>query len=117
MENTTILAKSSSGSDPYSVDFTFKDGKLSIFCECQAGRYRKFCKHKWQMIKGNENILYDENQDSELAKISDWVQKSDYLDLIIAMSKAEKAKSEADINIKNIKEKIANGMKTGLPQF
>lgn len=117
MEKITLLAKSSSRPEPYSVDIIFKDEKLLIFCNCPAGRHRKFCKHKWQMIKGNFNILYDENQDEKLDKISDWIQKSEYLDMIIEMSKIEKEQSEIEERIKILKKKIANGMKIGLSQF
>lgn len=117
MEKIIILAKSSSRPEPYSVEFSFKDGKLSVFCNCPAGRNRMLCKHKWQMIKGNDNILYDDDSDEKLNKIVDWVQKSEYLDLIIEMSKVEKEKMEIDNRLKLIKEKIADGMKIGLSQF
>lgn len=109
-----LLAKSSSRDEPYKVDFIFDNDMLIIKCNCPAGRFGKFCKHKWSLIKGNYDMLYEENQDDQLDKINDWVQKSHYLDLIIEMSKAQKRFDEAQKDLNKIKKKASASMKKGL---
>jgi len=111
---TTLFAKSSGGDTPYKVDFIFDNDRLIIKCNCPAGRFGKFCKHKWGLVKGNYDLLYDENQDEQLEKINDWIQSSQYLDLIFEMSKAQKKVDEAEENFKQIKKKAAAAMKNGL---
>ena len=113
MKNT-LLAKSSGGDIPYKVDFIFDNNRLIIKCNCPAGRFGKFCKHKWGLVKGNYDLLYDENQDEQLDKINDWIQNSQYLDLIFEMSKAQKRLDEAQEDLNIIKKKVASSMKKGL---
>lgn len=110
----TLLAKSSSRDEPYKVDFVFDKDKLMIKCNCPAGRFGKFCKHKWGLIKGNYDMLYEEDQDDRLDKINDWIQNSQYLDLIFEMSKAQKRLDEAQEVLNKIKKKAAASMKKGL---
>ena len=86
---TSILAKSSSG-EPYNVWFTWEDGKLGVFCNCKAGEYNKFCKHKWELLSGNEEMLYDKNQSDELAKITKLVSKTDFESLYDKINELDK---------------------------
>jgi len=110
----TLLAKSSSGDKPYNVDFVFEKERLMIKCNCPAGKFGKFCKHKWGLLKGNYDLLFDEDQDDDLDQINDWIQDSQYLDLIIEMSKAQKILDNAQDDLNKIKKKIAASMKKGL---
>ena len=110
----TLLAKSSSRDEPYTVDFINKEGRLLVKCNCPSGKFGKFCKHKIRLLKGDYEMLYDEEQDDQLDIISEQVQKSDYLDLIIELSKSEKAVSKAEEKLNGVKKKIARAMKTGL---
>jgi hypothetical protein len=67
--NISLKAKSSSGSF-YSVDFIKVEEGLSVHCECPAGEWGKFCKHKWQLLNGDEAMLFDSAQLSELQTIN-----------------------------------------------
>lgn len=62
----TLEAKSSSGDYSYNVGFWQKNGLLSVWCDCPAGEWGKFCKHKWQLLNGNEKMLADASQADEL---------------------------------------------------
>ncbi|MFT7388756.1 MAG: putative Zn finger protein [Candidatus Endobugula sp.] len=64
--NISIKAKSSRGDASYTVDFMTKDGVLSVFCDCPAGEWGKFCKHKWQLLNGDESMLTSIDQSSQL---------------------------------------------------
>jgi len=114
MKNIKLLAKSSSGKKPYSVDFTIIGGKMTVRCNCPAGRYGKLCKHKISMIEEDYDILYDENQDKQLYEISDLIQKSDFLDLIFERSKAKTALGEAQEKLDTVKKKMAQAIKNGI---
>jgi hypothetical protein len=68
----TLAAISSSGNGTYSVDFLTNDeGKLSVFCDCPAGEWGKFCKHKWRLLHGDESMLADQTQIDDLQKVAE----------------------------------------------
>ncbi len=66
--NVLLKANSSSGSF-YNVEFREAEEGLSIHCDCPAGEWGKFCKHKWQLLNGDENMLFDSSQLNQLAAI------------------------------------------------
>ena len=68
--NISIKAKSSSGDSFYTVEFITKDDILSVFCDCPAGEWGKFCKHKWQLLNGDETMLASTDQRSQLISIN-----------------------------------------------
>ena len=103
---TTLLAKSSSGSEPYKVDFVVENNIMTVHCNCPAGRLGKFCKHKIRMLQGDYDVLYDDDQCDQLDKISDWIQKSDFLDLIFERSKFRTALREAEEKVNAIKKEM-----------
>ena len=68
----TLLAISSSNSGTYSVDFhTNDEGKLSAFCDCPAGEWGKFCKHKWRLLHGDKSMLADKSQLEDLKQVAE----------------------------------------------
>lgn len=126
IDKVTIFAKSSSSDAVYSVDFIFKNNRnhMAIHCNCPAGRFGKFCKHKMSFIQGDYRYLYDDDQYDQLVYIADWVQKSQYLDLIFKRSPLKQALREAEYKLEEIKEKIrpinneiAKAMKKGLDLY
>ena len=126
MENQriTLFAKSSSGGAPYSVNFVFEQDLLTVHCDCPAGRFGKFCKHKIRMLQEDYDILSDsddENQCDRLTEISNWIQKSEFLNLIFERSKFKTALREAQEKLDQVKremrpieEKMAIAMKKGI---
>jgi len=91
---------------------------MKVKCDCPAGRFGNFCKHKFGFLRGNESWLYDEydeNAHENLEKIHEWVQGSGCLDLIIEGSKLQRVIDEAENNMKSFRKKLAASMKTGLP--
>jgi hypothetical protein len=63
-----LKANSSSGSF-YNVEFREAEEGLSIHCDCPAGEWGKFCKHKWQLLNGDEDMLFDSSQLNQLAAV------------------------------------------------
>jgi uncharacterized Zn finger protein len=67
----SLKAISSSGDSEYLVDFIVDDnGKLSVFCDCPAGEWGRFCKHKWRLLHGDESMLADPAQINDLKKVA-----------------------------------------------
>lgn len=66
--NISLKANSSSGSF-YNVEFREAEEGLSIHCDCPAGEWGKFCKHKWQLLNGDEDMLFDSSQLQQLAAL------------------------------------------------
>ncbi len=110
----TILVKSSSRDEPYAVAVSSTESGLSIFCDCPAGEWGKYCKHKMAIILADERILYDEEQNDNFKKVTEWTYKSGYPSLVTELRTFEKALETAKKNVKNHKEKIAGLMKEGL---
>ena len=111
---TTILVKSSSSDEPYAVAIASTESGLSIFCDCPAGEWEKYCKHKMAIVLADEKILYDEEQKNNFKKVIEWISKSGYPSLVMELRASEKELDAVKRNIKKQKEKIARLMKEGL---
>ncbi len=110
----TILVKSSSRDEPYVVAVSSTEKGLSILCDCPAGEWGKYCKHKMAIVLADEKILYDEEQTDNFNKISKWISESSYPHLVTELRESEKSLEAAKRAVKNQKEKIARSMKEGL---
>ena len=109
-----FFVKSDSQDEPYTVKYIEQNGKIFVKCNCKAGRFGNFCKHKMRLIQGHDDILQDEDQARDLAKVERRIQKSEYLKLIIERSKARKKAEEAEKELKTVNKKIGAAMKKGL---
>jgi hypothetical protein len=58
------------------------------------------------LIQGNSDILYDDSQDEDLYQICDWIQKSEFLDLIFERSKFKTELREAQARLDEVKRKM-----------
>jgi len=110
----TILIKSSSQSEPRSVQVTQDESGLSFLCDCPAGIRGRICKHKRALVSADESMLYDENQKDSFQKIMDWVNASSYPDLMKALKAAENDLELANGRARDIKETVTRAMKEGL---
>jgi|LGVF01.1.fsa_nt_gb hypothetical protein len=102
----TFLVKSGSGPKPYLVDFVFKNDCMFVSCDCPAAKFGKFCKHKIRLIQEDFDILYDDTQSEDLVQIGDWIQRSEFLDLILERSKFKKEFREAQQRLDAVKRKM-----------
>ncbi len=104
---TTLEAISSDGVTTYSVDFIINDtGKLAVFCSCPAGEWGKFCKHKWQLLHGDESMLADLSQLDELKTIASIAKEHHVDDLFDDINKLEKDKKTLTKALKLEKESL-----------
>ena len=110
----TILIKSSSQSEPRSVQVRQDDFGLSFFCDCPAGNRGRICKHKKALASADDSMLYDEDQRENFEKVMDWVTQSGYPDLMKEFKEAENELESAREKARDIKEKVTRVMKQGL---
>ena len=101
-----ILAKSSSSETPYTVECYLEENKISISCSCPAGDNRLLCKHVKKIVAGDESILYDKNQKSELQMIVDNLKGTEISVLVSELNRQESIMEEAKRNAEKLKKKL-----------
>lgn len=114
MNEFEIRAKSSSG-EPYGVVFTNHGKFFTVFCPCQAGIYGKLCKHKIQLLLGDESILHNLNDVSVLHEISSWVKTTSYNALLAEYSIIKQEIEASNRKEKKFRKKLEDAMKSGIP--
>jgi len=110
----SIKAKSSSG-DPYTVDFLIEKNKLSVFCDCQSGIFGQLCKHKTELIAGDQSRLFDESEVSKLKELETIIAQAPELKSIAAqISESEKIIRREQSKVKKVKKEFATKLKEGV---
>lgn len=112
--NITILVKSSSSTEPRSVNVVQDDSGLSFFCDCPAGVRDRVCKHKRAVASADDSMLYDDNQRENFEKVVACLGQSGYPELIKELEEVENALEPAKEKLREIKEKVARAMKEGM---
>jgi hypothetical protein len=108
-----LYAKSSDGINFYKVTFTNREGIVSIKCDCPAGELTKLCRHKLALIRGDESILYNSSQYSDLMTLNDWIKSSSFVQLIIDHDTIEMEIKKKQREFKKIKEALEIAMRRG----
>ena len=114
MKKIQVKAKSSSG-EPYNVIFTNNDDSFTVSCTCQAGVFGKLCKHKTQLLQGDESMLQNQDEASLLVEILSWVKISEYADLLAEHSAIKKEIEAAKRKEQKFRRILAEAMKKGIP--
>ena len=110
MEELTFLVKGSS-KDPYEVIF-IKDGdSLTAICNCPAGTYGNFCKHRISIIDGNAKAIVSDNA-AQATKVIDWLAGTDVEAALSEVRAAEKANDPEKTLLNAAKRKLARAMNT-----
>lgn len=109
----SIRAKSSSGDEPYIVDFIKENGLLSVFCNCTAGDWGKFCKHKWQVLSGDRSMLYSPEDEEKLQQVEEWVSESSFSSLYVDVNELEEQVAQLKARIKKAKKDAEKKMREG----
>ncbi len=113
----SIKAKSSSG-DPYTVDFLIDDNKLSVHCNCQAGKFAQLCKHKTELIAGDQSRLFDESEIPKLKELESVVSKIPELGRVAnEIAESEKVVRDEQAKVKKIKKEFARKLAQGIEIF
>lgn len=109
----TLHAKSSSGDTYYEVNFHHEENKLKVFCSCAAGELGRFCKHKWQLLSGNADMLQTPEQEEQLQQVLPLVEQSDFKHLYDRVNELELEQAAIKKQIKAEKKKVEQRMREG----
>ena len=111
----TVLAKSS-GAKPYEVDFIIDGNSLVVFCNCQAGSFGKLCKHKTELLAGDESRLFAESEIPKLVQIQEIVQSaSEVIRLTEEVAESEPIVKCEQTKLKKSKKLLETALKQGVP--
>lgn len=113
-----ILKSKSSHSHYYNVTFDFSDGKIRILCDCPHGDWKRVCRHRLAMIKGDKSILFDKNQAPQLEAVLKALRQPGFDDELLSYYKRleliEKQKSKQDDLVRQVNyefgQKLAEGI-------
>ena len=103
----SIKAKSSSG-DPYDVEFLVESNKLSVFCNCRAGQFGQLCKHKTELLAGDQSRLFDESEATLLDELAKVISRASELrEVATQIAESEKTIRIEQATLKRIKKDFA----------
>jgi hypothetical protein len=114
MNEIRLKARSSSG-DPHEVVFTHHGDFFTVLCPCQAGMYGKLCKHKTQLLQGNEAMLDNPSDAPKLTEILAWVQSSKYAALLSEHSAIKKGIDAAKRKEQKYRQLLEEALRKGIP--
>lgn len=110
MEEITFQVKGSS-SEPYEVIFIKDGASLTAVCNCPAGTYGNFCKHRISILEGNPESISSDNAD-KVPVVVGWLPGTDVGDALLELRKTEKAADATKDSIAVAKKKLARAMNT-----
>lgn len=113
MKTINLKAKSST-SEYYQIIFEISES-IKVSCNCNAGVFGKLCKHKFGLLSGDRNFLFDLNEESIFNELINVVKKSDFLKLSNELQSAKKDIDIAKQHESKIKKKIELLFKSGIP--
>ena len=114
MAKLTIRAKSSSG-EPYNVDFLVKNGNLSVECNCKAGIFGQLCKHKTELISGEEARLFDISEKEKMAQLQTIMSKAPEVQRLAgSIARSEKLIRREQAKLKTLKKHFAELLREGI---
>jgi hypothetical protein len=114
MKEIHLKAKSSSGG-AYDVTFRNEGGLLVVSCPCKAGIYGNLCKHKTQLLNGEESILYNRDDAPALQEVRKWVNQSSYANLLAEYDSLKKHIEDAKEKEGKLRHRIEKMLVEGIP--
>ena len=108
MQELTFFVKGSSA-DPYEVIF-IKDGdSLTAICNCPAGQFSNFCKHRISILEGEFGAITSDNAD-QAPQVVAWLAGTDVEAALIEMREVEKDPDPDKKALNAAKRKLARAM-------
>ena len=109
-----VLIKSETQPQPRTVVVKQDEFGLSFYCDCPAGHKGILCKHKVMLADADESMLFNERKKKSFNIVKEWVNKTEYPDLIKQLKETQSGLDSAREKAKEIKYKIIRGMNEGL---
>lgn len=77
----------SSGSEPYGIYCEVDGDRTVLTCDCKAGAFGNFCKHKAKVIVGDDSCLFDESEREKFNRAVEACKQAGYPALYEAYQK------------------------------
>lgn len=103
MDTMSIKVVGSRG-DLYSVELTrFPDRRLRIRCSCEAGRNRRLCHHRTELLSGDFEALTDAAHEPRLIE---FIHGSDLREMMEQIAAEDRAAAQAESRAKSLRRKL-----------
>ena len=96
--------------EPYKVIFKKKGGNLTGLCNCRAGQFGLYCKHRTSILKGETKGIVSGNE-TDVDIVLSWLSGSDVEQALNEVKDAELQLESAKRVLKGKKKKFANALK------
>lgn len=95
-----------SAPEPYLVVFRKSEDNLTALCNCPAGEYGMYCKHRIRILAGSDEGIVSENiKDVEIVK--NWVKGSDVEKVLDELLQSEIELGKLQKKVADLKKKLA----------
>lgn len=110
VEELNFLVKGS-GKEPYEVIFIKDGASLTAICNCPAGTYGNFCKHRISILEGDGKAIASDNA-GKVAAVVEWLAGTDVDTALKELRLAEKTPNPEKTALNAAKRKLARAMNT-----
>lgn len=110
VEELSFLVKGS-GKEPYEVIFIKDGASLTAICNCPAGTYGNFCKHRISILEGDGKAIASDNA-GKVAAVVEWLAGTDVDTALKELRLAEKTPNPEKTALNAAKRKLARAMNT-----
>ena len=107
--NKAVFLIKESAREPYEVTFIKRNGNLSAYCTCPAGEHGQYCKHRFEILRGESRRVISDNKD-EVSIVASWLPGSDIEEAMHRVEKAEIAYIIAKKDLSDAKRDLARAM-------
>jgi hypothetical protein len=94
-----------SEAEPYTIQITSCDNKLTASCTCRAAFMGQLCKHRLSILNGDGSNVISENRD-EVALIPNYLNGTETEKFMNAYKQLEDEKKTIDNKLKKLKKMI-----------
>ena len=95
--------------DPYITTFELRGKNLIAHCTCPAGEYGQYCKHRLNILRGNNDNIVSRNK-NEVQIIVSWLPGTDVDIALNEMNEAQRNYEYAINQLKKVKKKFAKSL-------
>ncbi|MDD3493419.1 MAG: hypothetical protein PHZ19_08005 [Candidatus Thermoplasmatota archaeon] len=104
----------SSSRDFNTVSIHNRNGLIYLKCDCQAGSFLKFCKHKFAVARGDVAILLEPPDSSDWATAQQWLKATAFPTLLEECHHHEQIAAARQKELKRLRAQLEHYFKTGL---
>lgn len=98
-----------SSTQPYRVTFIKDEGSLTAICNCPAGQFGNFCKHRIAILNGEFNAICSDNP-NDAETVLEWLVDTDVERALTELRAAESAEDVTKKRLQELKKKLARAM-------